>query len=157
MGVDNTLLRMAIDMAIENVRSGCGGPFGCVIARGGEVVSVAANQVAATNDPTAHAEIVAIRRASQSLGTFDLTGCDLYTSCEPCPMCLGAIYWAHLDRVFYAARADDASAAGFDDRRIYEEFRKHPSDRGIPMINLMRDESLAPFEAWCKDQSKIPY
>ncbi len=156
MGV-TTLMQRAIGLAIDNVRSGRGGPFGCVIARGGEIVSESANQVTATTDPTAHAEIVAIRKAALALGTFDLAGCELYTSCEPCPMCMGAIYWAHLDRVFYAASADDATAAGFDDRRIYQELAKSPSERSIPMINLMRDESLAAFEAWCQSQSRIPY
>src|ERR1700682_4520795 len=142
------LMRRAIALALENVRSARGGPFAAVVAKGGSIIAEGAHSVTATNDPTAHAEIVAIRAACSILKTFQLAGCDLYTTCEPCPMCLGAIYWARPARVFYAGVAADAAAAGFDDAFIYEELNVDPAKRRIPMIPLLRDEALAVFSAW---------
>ena len=151
------LMRRAIVLALENVRSGRGGPFAALVAKDGEVIGEGANSVTGTNDPTAHAEIVAIRAACRALGTFQLTGCELYTTCEPCPMCLGAIYWARPARVFYAGLAADAADAGFDDAFIYQELKRSPELRSIPMIPLMREESLAVFAAWKQEPNKTPY
>jgi tRNA(Arg) A34 adenosine deaminase TadA len=150
-------MRRAIALALENVRSGRGGPFGAVIAKDGRVIAEGANRVTVSNDPTAHAEIVAIREACRVLKNFQLAGCDLYTSCEPCPMCLGAIYWARLARVFYAGVAADAAEAGFDDAMIYEELTRPPESRRIPMIPLLRDESLAVFALWKRQPNKTAY
>lgn len=147
----------AIELSIENVRLGRGGPFGAVIVKGGAIVAEGANRVAATNDPTAHAEIVAIRAACQKLGTFELNGCEMYVSCEPCPMCLGAIYWARIDRVYFAGLAADASDAGFDDSRIYSEVARPQNERTIPMTPLMRDEALEAFRIWKAKPDKISY
>jgi len=147
----------AIQLAIENVRSGQGGPFGAMIVKDGNVIAEGANSVTAANDPTAHAEVVAIRQACQKLGLFELKNCDLYTSCEPCPMCMGAIYWARLARVYFASLAADASQAGFDDSFIYREIAKSHAVRGIPMIQIMREEALAAFRAWAEKPNKIPY
>jgi guanine deaminase len=151
------LMRRAIALALENVRSGRGGPFAAVVAKDGKVVGKGANSVTTTNDPTAHAEIVAIRAACRALGTFQLTGCELYTTCEPCPMCLGAIYWARPARVFYAGLASDAADAGFDDAFIYEELQRPLESRQIPMTQLLREESLAIFAAWKQQPNKTPY
>jgi tRNA(Arg) A34 adenosine deaminase TadA len=151
------LMRRAIALALENVRSARGGPFAALVARDGKVIAEGANSVAATNDPTAHAEIVAIRAACKALGNFQLAGCDLYTTCEPCPMCLGAIYWARPARVFFAGVAADAAKAGFDDALIYEELQRSPETRRIPMIQLMREESLAIFAAWKQQPNKTEY
>jgi tRNA(Arg) A34 adenosine deaminase TadA len=150
-------MRRAIALALENVRTGRGGPFAALVAKEGKVIGEGANSVTITNDPTAHAEIVAIRAACRALGTFQLTGCELYTTCEPCPMCLGAIYWARPARVFYGGVAADAADAGFDDAFIYEELKRPPESRGIPMIQLMREESLAVFAAWKQQPNKTPY
>lgn len=150
-------MRRAIEIALENVRSGRGGPFGCVIAKGGDIIAEGANSVTATNDPTAHAEVVAIRNACRALQSFQLDGCELYTTCEPCPMCLGAIYWARPARVFYAGTAADAADAGFDDAFVYEEMKQAPSARRIPMLQMMREESLAVFSAWKAQPGKTPY
>ncbi len=150
------LMKRAIAIAMENVRKG-GGPFGSVIAREGSVVAEGVNRVTATNDPTAHAEIVAIRAACAKLAAFQLEGCDLYTTCEPCPMCLGAIYWARPARVFYASSAGDAAAAGFDDKFIYDELYLPFAAREIPMTQLMREESLMIFTAWKKSENKTEY
>jgi guanine deaminase len=147
----------AIQLAIENVRSGKGGPFGAVVARDGSLVAEGVNQVTRTSDPTAHAEVLAIRAACQRLGLFELKGCDLYTSCEPCPMCLGAIYWARVSRVYFGTLAADASKIGFDDSAIYHEIVQPHSQRKIPMIQMMRDEALAPFRAWQETPAKVPY
>jgi guanine deaminase len=149
-------MQRAIAIALENVRNG-GGPFGTVIARDGRIVAEGVNRVTATNDPTAHAEVVAIRAACVELGAFQLKGCDLYTTCEPCPMCLGAIYWARPARVFYASSAGDAAAAGFDDAFIYDELYLPHAAREIPMTQLMREESLAILSAWKKSEKKIEY
>jgi guanine deaminase len=155
--MDNVFMARAIQLAIENVRSGRGGPFGCVIVKDGNIVAEAANQVTATNDPTAHAEILAIRRACEKLGSFELAGCDLYTSCEPCPMCLSASYWARVDKIYFASLAEDAARSGFDDSAIYAEIAKPRAQRQIPMIQMMRDEALSAFRAWEENPGKIPY
>lgn len=149
-------MKRAIAIALENVRNG-GGPFGAVIARDGRILVEGVNRVTATNDPTAHAEIVAIRMACAALSAFQLDGCDLYTTCEPCPMCLGAIYWARPARVFYASSAGDAAAAGFDDKFIYDELYLPFAAREIPMTQLMREESLKIFTAWKKHETKTEY
>ncbi len=150
-------MQEAIEQAIENVRTGRGGPFGALVVKDGEVVARGANLVTASNDPTAHAEVVAIRKACRSLGSFQLDDCDLYTSCEPCPMCLGAIYWARLRRVFYGGTHEDAAAAGFDDHFIYEELALPPGERYIEMIPLLRDEAQRAFDAWNKQEGRIEY
>jgi guanine deaminase len=150
-------MRRAIALGLENVRSGRGGPFAAVVVKDGRIIAEGANRVTATNDPTAHAEVVVIREACRVLGNFQLTGCDLYTTCEPCPMCLGAIYWARPARVIYACTAADAAVAGFDDAFIYEEL-KHPLNaRRMPMEQLLREESQAIFAAWITQQNKTPY
>jgi tRNA(Arg) A34 adenosine deaminase TadA len=150
-------MRRAIALATENVRTGAGGPFGALIVKDGRVVAEGANRVTATNDPTAHAEVVAIREACRKLSDFQLADCDLYTTCEPCPMCLGAIYWARPDRVFYAATASDAAAAGFDDSFIYEELRRAQADRRIPLEPMMREAGLEPFREWTQKNDRIRY
>ena len=147
----------AIALAVENVRSGNGGPFGCVIAKHGRVIAEGVNRVTAANDPTAHAEVVAIRAACAALGTFQIDGCELYTTCEPCPMCLGAIYWARPEKVFFAARAADAAAAGFDDAFIYFEIAKRFGDRKIPFSEMMREESLVVFREWGEKGDRVEY
>lgn len=150
-------MRRAIALAIENVRSGAGGPFAALIAKGGQVIAEGTNRVTATNDPTAHAEMVAIREACRVTNNFQLAGCDLYTTCEPCPMCLGAIYWARPAHVFYASTAADAAVAGFDDAFIYEELKRAPSERRIPMTHVLRDEALSIFAMWLSQEKKTPY
>jgi guanine deaminase len=155
--MDNPFMARAIQLAVENVRSASGGPFGAVIVRDGGIVAEGANQVTSINDPTAHAEVLAIRGACAKLKTFELHGCDIYTSCEPCPMCLGAIYWARLTRIYFASAAVDASKAGFDDSLIYREIAQPHAQRTIPMIQVMRDESLAAFRAWEEKTNKIAY
>ena len=154
---DPEFMKQAIRLATENVVSGSGGPFGAVIVRDGKVIATGVNQVAATNDPTAHAEVVAIRAACAALGTFQLDGCDLYTTCEPCPMCLGAIYWARPARVYFACTAADAAAAGFDDAFIYEQLVLPLTKRKIPFLEMMREESLECFRAWSEKQDRIEY
>ena len=149
-------MRRAIHLALDNIRAG-GGPFGAVIAKNARIIAEGANRVTATNDPTAHAEIVTIREACRSLGDFQLVGCDLYTTCEPCPMCLGAIYWARPDRIFYAGTAADAAAAGFDDAFIYDELKRAHDTRRIPMTQLLRNESLTIFTTWKKLENKTQY
>jgi guanine deaminase len=153
----NVFMARAIELSVENVRSGRGGPFGAVIVQDGGIVAEGANQVTATNDPTAHAEVIAIREACRKLGIFELKDCELYTSCEPCPMCLGAIYWARLSRLYFASVAADASQAGFDDSFIYHEFARPHSERGIPMVQMMREEALAGFRAWQEKSDKTLY
>jgi tRNA(Arg) A34 adenosine deaminase TadA len=155
--VNKNFMARAIELAVENVRSGKGGPFGAVIVRNGRVIAEGANRVTFSNDPTAHAEVVAIRAACAALGVFQLDGCDLYTTCEPCPMCLGAIYWARPARVYFAALAADAAAAGFDDAFIYEQIAQPREQRKIPFVELMRDESLACFRAWKDKQDRVRY
>ncbi len=147
----------AVRLAIENVRSGNGGPFGAVVVKDGKIIAEGANCVTSTNDPTAHAEIVVIRKACEKLGLFELRDCDLYTSCEPCPMCLGAVYWARPARVYFGCTAADASEAGFDDSLIYQEIPQPHSERKIPMLQLMRAEALEAFRAWKQQPNKISY
>ena len=147
----------AIELAIENVRSGRGGPFAALIVKDGRIVGEGTNCVTSTNDPTAHAEVVAIRAACAALSTFQLDGCDLYTTCEPCPMCLGAIYWARPAQVYSAARASDAATAGFDDEFIYEQIELPCAERAIPFHELMREESLECFRAWEEKKDRIEY
>jgi len=150
-------MRRAITLGLENVRGGNGGPFAALIVKDGAVISEGANCVTTTNDPTAHAEVVAIREACRKLGNFQLSGCDLYTTCEPCPMCLGAIYWARPTRVYYACLAADAAASGFDDAFIYDELKRPLASRRLPMQQLLRDESLAIFTLWMRQEKKTPY
>ena len=150
-------MRQAIQLAKDGMLSGAGGPFGCVIVKDGKIVGQGSNQVLTTQDPTAHAEVVAIRDACRNLNHFQLEGCELYASCEPCPMCLGAIYWARPDRVFFACTKEDAAAIGFDDELIYREIEIKPSERKIPMENLLREESLEAFELWKEKGDKTLY
>ena len=149
-------MREAVRLANESVRSG-GGPFGAVVVRDGRVVGRGVNRVTLNNDPTAHAEIQAIRDACGNLGDFQLAGCDLYVSCQPCPMCTAAIYWARIDRVFYAADAADASAVGFDDVFIAEELSRPMAARALAMTQLLREEALAPLAFWRELPGKIEY
>ena len=150
------LMRRAIELAVENVKSG-GGPFGAVIARDGHIISTGVNRVTANNDPTAHAEVSAIRAACTKLGTFNLEGCVIYTSCEPCPMCLGAIYWAHIDKIYYGANQHDAAAINFDDSFIYRELELPMNKRRKPVENLLHNEALAPFNLWREKEEKVEY
>jgi guanine deaminase len=150
------MMRRAIALALENIRAG-GGPFAAIVVKDGRVLAQGVNEVTARNDPTAHAEIAAIRAACSALGSFQLTGCDLYATCEPCPMCLGAIYWARLARVFYAGAATDAAAAGFDDAFIYDELKRPLPARRIPMSELLREEGNAIFKAWATKADKTQY
>jgi len=155
--MSNPFMARAIELSIEGVQSGRGGPFGAVIVKGDQIVAEGVNQVTSINDPTAHAEVLAIRQACQKLGVFELKGCEIYTSCEPCPMCLGAIYWAHISRIYFANTAEDAAAIGFDDSFIYSELNHPHSERRIPAIQMMRGEALAGFRAWAHKPGKIPY
>jgi len=150
-------MRRAIALAQNGIDEGAGGPFGAVVVRNGEIVGEGCNRVTSTNDPTAHAEIVAIRNACEKLGSFQLDDCVIYTSCEPCPMCLGAIYWARPARVFYAATREDAAKIGFDDQFIYEEIEKTFEHRQMRLVNLMRDEGLTVFENWTNKTDKTEY
>ena len=155
--MDNPFMARAIQLSLDNVLSGNGGPFGAVIVKDGSIIAEGVNRVTAINDPTAHAEVTAIREACAKLGVFDLHGCEIYTSCEPCPMCLGAIYWAHPERVYFGNTAADAAKIGFDDAFIYRELDHPHASRKIPMISVMRDEALAGFRAWEAKSDKIPY
>lgn len=150
-------LRRAIALATRNVLTATGGPFAAVVVRDGKIVGEGANSVTATNDPTAHAEVNAIRAAAKSLGTFSLAGCVLYTSCEPCPMCLAAAYWARIDAIYYGARAADAARAGFDDAFLYDELRKDQSVRTLPATQLLGDEAWSSFAAWIASPNKVKY
>ena len=155
--MDAKFMGIAIALSIENVRSGHGGPFGAVIVKRGEIIASGANEVTSSNDPTAHAEIVVIRAACRELKDFQLVGCDLYTSCEPCPMCLGAIYWARPDHVYYASSRNDAAAAGFDDNFIYSQIPLPADRRRIPMKQVLQQEAQSAFRAWEELASKIRY
>lgn len=157
MGEPQDLMRRAIALSAEKMRAGFGGPFGAVVARNGEVIAEGFNQVTSNQDPTAHAEVVAIREACRKLGSFNLQGCEMYTSCEPCPMCLGAIYWARLDRVYYANTRTDAAAIGFDDDHIYRELDRAIDDRAVPFIRLDSEEARGIFREWLEKPDKIPY
>jgi tRNA(Arg) A34 adenosine deaminase TadA len=151
------LMRRAIALSLEKMQAGTGGPFGAVIARNGEIVAEGWNQVTSTNDPTAHAEITAIRRACETLGRFDLADCEIYTSCEPCPMCLGAIYWARLGRIWYGNDRKDAAAIGFDDESLYREVSQPVPERSIPTRTLLADEARVAFDAWAAKPDKVTY
>lgn len=150
-------MRQAIELATTNVTSGRGGPFGAVIVKDGVVIATGANQVTASNDPTAHAEVTAIRDACQALGTFLLEGCELYTSCEPCPMCLAATYWARCERIYYGCNAEDAAKAGFDDAFLYGEMKKPLDARTLPIEALCSDEAGRAFAAWAESEKKVEY
>ncbi len=150
------LMREAIRLSIENVENG-GGPFGAVIARDGKIIATGTNRVTPDCDPTAHAEISAIRAAAKALGTFDLSGCEIYTSCEPCPMCFGAIYWAHLDAMYYGNNQHDAAEIGFDDAFIYEEIALSPEQRRLKTRELLPNEAIAAFEKWREKADKVEY
>jgi guanine deaminase len=153
----DVFMRRAIALARENATGGRGGPFGAVVVGDGRIVGEGTNRVTATLDPTAHAEVVAIRAACAALGRFDLRGCDLYASCEPCPMCLSAAYWARVDRLFFAADRSDAARAGFDDDVIYREVALAPDARSLPTIRLLSDEGLEAFAAWARNAERVPY
>lgn len=153
---ENFFITRAIELANQNVTAG-GGPFGAIIVRKGEIIAEGVNRVTETNDPTAHAEVQAIRKACEKLNNFDLSGCEIYSSCEPCPMCFSAIYWAHISKVFYAATHNDAEDAGFDDAHIYREVRLKPLERSIPFIKIDHPQKQIPFENWIKNENKEKY
>jgi guanine deaminase len=155
--MSNPFMARAIQLSLQGVQSGHGGPFGAVIVKDGHILAEGVNQVTSRNDPTAHAEMQAIRQACRKLGAFELKDCELYSSCEPCPMCLGAIYWARLSRIYFANTAQDAADIGFDDSFIYGELNQLPAERQIPAIQMMREEGLAAFRAWVSKPDKIPY
>lgn len=150
-------LQEAIEMAVQNVTTGQGGPFAALVVRDGDIIGRGTNVVTTLNDPTAHAEVTAIRRACTAEDHFELKGCTLYATCEPCPMCLGAAYWARLDRVYFAATRGDAASVGFDDNHIYEELTKPPPDRRIPMTQELQEEAHRPFEAWLDYEEREEY
>ncbi len=150
-------MRMAIALSEQNVAQGLGGPFGAVIVKDGRVVAASANTVVPSNDPTAHAEVSAIRLACQELDTYNLEGCVIYTSCEPCPMCLGAIYWARIEKIYYANNKSDAAAIGFDDQFIYEELDRPKEHRKLPVVEMLRNEALGAFKAWETSVAKTHY
>ena len=154
---NQTFLEEAIRLSAEKMHSNEGGPFGAVIVCDGEIIGRGWNRVTSMNDPTAHAEIVAIRDACSALQTFSLAGCEIYSSCEPCPLCLAAIYWSRLDRIYYAATCDDAADAGFDDRSFYREFAKPASERSIPVVQCLREQALVPLQSWIKKADRIRY
>lgn len=154
--MNTQFMRQAIQLAVENIKNG-GGPFGAVIVKDGKVIATGVNRVTANNDPTAHAEVCAIRAACEALGTFTLEGCDIYSSCEPCPMCLGAIYWAHLDHLYYGANKHDAADAGFDDQFIYEELEQPIASRRLTTEILIPQEAQAPFKLWKEYEARREY
>ena len=156
MNLKNNFMLRAIELSINSVNT-AGGPFGCVIVKENKIIAEGSNKVTSSNDPTAHAEVVAIREACKKLNTFNLVGCDLYTSCEPCPMCLSAIYWARISKIYYANTRSDAQKIDFSDAMIYEELNKTIKDRKIPMHQMMRDEALKAFELWDKKEDKVKY
>ncbi len=153
----HSFMRRAIALAEQNVVDLGGGPFGAVVVHGGRIVGEGTNQVTGSHDPTAHAEVVAIRAACAELGTFSLAGCEIYASCEPCPMCLSAIYWARIDRIFYGNTKNEAAAIGFDDDHIYREIALPIGDRSIPTQRLLTEEAIAAFRAWESSDDKVPY
>jgi tRNA(Arg) A34 adenosine deaminase TadA len=150
-------MQQAIDLATQNVTSGNGGPFGCVIVLDGKVIATGINRVTADNDPTAHAEVTAIRNACKHLNSFQLTGCEVYTSCEPCPMCMAALYWARCKAVFYGNTAADAASVGFDDDYLYHELAQPHADRKLPICRLLGKEAFVSFAAWRDSTSRIDY
>ena len=149
-------MQKAIELSIKNIRNN-GGPFGCVIVKNNKIISEGVNGVTQNNDPTAHAEIVAIRNACKKLNTFDLSGCELYTSCEPCPMCLSAIYWSHIDLVYYGNSRENAAAIQFDDKFIYDEMKKDINERKIPLKQILKDEAIKAFDLWAETENKTKY
>jgi tRNA(Arg) A34 adenosine deaminase TadA len=153
---DRDLMRKAIELSIENIKNG-GGPFGAVIAKDGDIIATGTNRVTADNDPTAHAEVNAIRKACQTLKTFDLSGCTIYTSCEPCPMCLAAIYWAHIDKIYYGNNKKDAADIGFDDSYIYDELNLPVEKRTKLMNELLPEEAIKAFQLWANTEDKTEY
>ena len=155
--IDEQFMLRAIALAQSGMDSNSGGPFGAIVVKDGQVIGEGSNQVTSSNDPTAHAEIVAIRNACKTLGTFQLDGCIIYTSCEPCPMCLGALYWARPEKVFFACTREDAANVGFDDDFLYREMEKSINDRELQMYNLMRKESLRVFSNWAEKADKTEY
>lgn len=157
MEKEYTFMREAVALAAKNANGNGGGPFGAVIVKDGKIISAASNSVTPDNDPTAHAEVNAIRQACKQLGTHDLTGCVLYTSCEPCPMCLSAAYWAHVDKIYFAADRNDAEKAGFSDAFIYNQFGIPMSERSIPIEQILPQEGFKPFEEWINNDKKVPY
>jgi guanine deaminase len=157
MDAHSEFMEQAIALAVENVTSGWGGPFGAVIVKDGKVIATGANQVTATHDPTAHAEMMAIRGACAALAAFSLEGCDIYSSCEPCPMCLAAIYWARCRTIYYGCKAADAARAGFDDAFLYEEMKKPLGERTLPVVNLCPEEAWKAFAAWMESPMKVEY
>ena len=150
-------MRQAIKLSLQTIQKNAGGPFGAVIVKNGEFIAFGSNRVTSTNDPTAHAEIIAIRAACHTLGAFHLNGCEIYANCEPCPMCLSAIYWARIDKIYYANTRIDASHIGFDDDALYEELAKPMSNRTMPMEQLLRDEALSVFQEWQNKDDRIQY
>ena len=154
---DESYLRESIALACASSASGAGGPFGALVVQGGIIVGRGQNRVTSTNDPTAHAEVVAIREACAALLQFHLSGTTLYTSCEPCPMCLAAAYWAHVDRIVYAGTRDDAAAIGFDDAELYREIALEPAKRRVPMVAMLRAEGAAVFQEWARNPQRVPY
>ena len=156
MNLKNNFMLRAIELSINGVNT-AGGPFGCVIVKENKIIAEGSNKVTSSNDPTAHAEVVAIREACTKLNTFSLNGCDLYTSCEPCPMCLSAIYWGRIEKIYYANTRDDAQKIDFDDSLIYSELLKNVKKRKISMVQMMRDEALKAFELWDKKTDKVKY
>ena len=150
-------MRMAIQLSEQNVKGAAGGPFGAVVVKNGEVIAASANKVIQDNDPTAHAEVSAIRLACRHLGTYDLSSCVIYTSCEPCPMCLGAIYWAHINTIYYGNSKIDAAEIGFDDHFIYKELELPMNQRRLHIIQLLRDEAISAFKLWADSESKKDY
>ena len=152
----NEFMKRAIELSIESINRG-GGPFGCVIVKNDKIISEGSNKVTSSNDPTAHGEIVAIREACRQVNNFSLKGLELYSTCEPCPMCLSAIYWARIDKIYYANTRKDAQKIDFDDSLIYAEFKKNINERKIPMIQMMRNEALKAFELWDKKIDKVKY
>ena len=149
-------MQKAIELSIKNIHNN-GGPFGCVIVKNNKIISEGVNGVTQNNDPTAHAEIVAIRNACEKLNTFDLSGCELYTSCEPCPMCLSAIYWSHIDLVYYGNSRENAAAIQFDDKFIYDEMKKDINERKIPLKQILKDEAIKAFNLWAETENKTKY
>ena len=156
MNYNEKYMRKAIALSIENIKKG-GGPFAAVIVKDGKIVSTGTNGVTTHNDPTAHAEVTAIRKAAKKLKTFDLAGCEIYTSCEPCPMCLGAVYWAHLDKMYYGNTKTDAKNIGFDDSFIYDEIELKLSERRLKSVRKLPDEAIKAFQAWTDTTDKIEY
>ncbi|MBP7613523.1 MAG: nucleoside deaminase [Paludibacter sp.] len=156
MEYNKKFMRKAIALSIQNIEKG-GGPFGAVIVKDGKVIATGVNRVTRNTDPTAHAEVTAIRKASKKLGTFDLAGCDIYTSCEPCPMCLGAVYWAHIDRMYYGNTKADAKNVGFDDSFIYDEIELKPEKRRLITTQLLSEEAIEAFKAWANTENKVKY